>query len=220
MCKRGLSILIVICLISLLSGCRRDVTVSEMETGTTERRYPDISEPYIVYVDVWVPEEIVGLTDAYVEKFFKEHTEYSTENFIVEVQAASTQENVNEILTDVECAPSLYCFRAEDLESVVNAGGLYWLTDSEYEQFVVESNCEDSVDATRYEGKIYAFPMATDDNTGEVILLGVKPQTEQTAAIVCLELAKGLTSYEVQKDIYKKVGWEPTNMEARKNFAQ
>lgn len=48
-------------------------------------------------------------------------------------------------------------------------------------------------------------------------LLGVKPQTETGKAIVCMELAKYLSSAEVQLARYEAVGWGPSNMEAQQN---
>lgn len=50
-------------------------------------------------------------------------------------------------------------------------------------------------------------------------LLGVKPQSETGKAIVCLELAKYLSSAEVQVERYNAVGWGPSNLEAQQNEA-
>ena len=46
-------------------------------------------------------------------------------------------------------------------------------------------------------------------------LLGVKPQTDTNKAIVCMELAKYLSSAEVQLARYQEVGWGPSNLEAQ-----
>lgn len=48
-------------------------------------------------------------------------------------------------------------------------------------------------------------------------LLGVKPQTEEGKAYVCLELAKYLTSSEVQVARYTAVGWGPSNKTAQQD---
>lgn len=50
-------------------------------------------------------------------------------------------------------------------------------------------------------------------------LLGVKPQTDVGKATVCLELAKYLSSAEVQLARYNEVGWGPSNMEAQADDA-
>lgn len=50
-------------------------------------------------------------------------------------------------------------------------------------------------------------------------LLGVKPQTDTGKAVVCLELAKYLSSAEVQVARYNEVGWGPSNLEAQQNEA-
>ena len=50
-------------------------------------------------------------------------------------------------------------------------------------------------------------------------LLGVKPQTDIGKATVCLELAKYLSSAEVQLARYNEVGWGPSNLEAQADDA-
>ena len=50
-------------------------------------------------------------------------------------------------------------------------------------------------------------------------LLGVKPQTDTNKAIVCMELAKYLSSAEVQLARYQEVGWGPSNLEAQADEA-
>ncbi|MDO4332813.1 MAG: extracellular solute-binding protein [Eubacteriales bacterium] len=50
-------------------------------------------------------------------------------------------------------------------------------------------------------------------------LLGVKPQTDTNKATVCMELAKYLSSAEVQLARYNEVGWGPSNLEAQADEA-
>lgn len=50
-------------------------------------------------------------------------------------------------------------------------------------------------------------------------LLGIKPQTDMGKAVVCLELAKHLSSAEVQLARYNEIGWGPSNMEAQQDEA-
>ena len=50
-------------------------------------------------------------------------------------------------------------------------------------------------------------------------LLGVKPQTDTNKAIVCMDLAKYLSSAEVQLARYQEVGWGPSNLEAQADEA-
>lgn len=50
-------------------------------------------------------------------------------------------------------------------------------------------------------------------------LLGVKPQTEQGKAIVCLNLAEYLSSEEVQLARFDAEGWGPSNLKAQQNEA-
>ena len=212
MVKKGLVILLVM-LMAFVSGCKRTVPEVEFQTETT-RHYVIFDEGiYWVDINVWVPEEMVKLTQRNINDFFEENTQYTSDVFRVEVKAATMEEAVNEIVTDVECGPDLYYFDAKDFESIINVWGLYDLADSEYGDYIMESNYLDAVIAALNGGEIRAFPASYDDTTGEVILLGVKPQTEQSAAIFCLELAKYLTSAESQKEIYEKVGWKPSNIE-------
>ncbi len=49
-------------------------------------------------------------------------------------------------------------------------------------------------------------------------LLGVKPQTDQGKAIVCLNLAEYLSSADVQEARYDYMGWIPSNLEAQQNY--
>jgi arabinogalactan oligomer/maltooligosaccharide transport system substrate-binding protein len=48
-------------------------------------------------------------------------------------------------------------------------------------------------------------------------LMGVKKQTEQGKAIVCMELAEYLTSTDVQLARFEEVGWGPSNLKALEN---
>lgn len=50
-------------------------------------------------------------------------------------------------------------------------------------------------------------------------LMGIKPQTDINKAVVCLELAKYLSSAEVQLARYNEVGWGPSNLEAQADEA-
>ncbi len=50
-------------------------------------------------------------------------------------------------------------------------------------------------------------------------LMGIKPQTDTNKAVVCLELAKYLSSAEVQLARYNEVGWGPSNLEAQADEA-
>ena len=213
MVKKGLIFLLVM-LIALLSGCKRNVPGVEFQTETTTSDMIHIfEEPYWVNVNVWVPEEMVKLTQRNINEFMEENPQYTSDIYSVEVKVATMEECVNEIVTDVECGPDLYYFNAKDFESIINVGGIFDFSDTKYEDYVMESNYLDSVIATMYAGEVHAFPASYDDTTGEVILLGVKPKMDEDAAIFCLELAKYLTSAESQKEIYEKVGWKPSNIE-------
>ena len=44
-------------------------------------------------------------------------------------------------------------------------------------------------------------------------LLGVKPQQNEGKSVVCMELAKYLTSEEVQLERYRELGWVPSNLD-------
>ena len=213
MVKKGLVFLMVM-FMAFMAGCKRNIPEVEFQTETTTSDMIHIfEEPYWVNVNVWVPEEMVNLTKRNVDEFLAKNTQYTSDIYTVEVHAATMEESVNEIVTEIECGPDLYYFNAKDFESVVNVGGVYNLSDSEYEDYIMESNYLDAVIAALNGGETRAFPASYDDTTGEVILLGVKPQMEQGAAIFCLELAKYLTSAESQKEIYEKVGWKPSNIE-------
>ncbi|MCD7834960.1 MAG: extracellular solute-binding protein [Lachnospiraceae bacterium] len=93
----------------------------------------------------------------------------------------------------------------------------------------VVSGTWDSSAAKELFGDGYAcakLPTFTVDDTeyqmsgfGGFKLLGVKPQTEVGKAVVCMELAKYLTSAEVQLERYNEVGWGPSNVEAQADDA-
>ena len=213
MVKKGLIILLVM-LMAFMAGCKRNIPEVEFQTETTTSDMIHIfEEPYWVNVNVWVPEEMVKLTQRNINDFLRENPQYTSDIYSVEVQASTMEDCVNEIVTDVECGPDLYYFNAKDIESIRDAGGSYDLSDSEYEDYIMESIHLDAVIAALYGEETLAFPASYDDTTGEVILLGVKPQMDEDAAIFCLELAKYLTSAESQKEIYEKVGWKPSNIE-------
>lgn len=87
----------------------------------------------------------------------------------------------------------------------------------------------DSASAQELFGANYAcakLPTFTVDGStyqmggfGGFKLLGVKPQTDAAKAVVCLDLAKYLSGYDVQMDRFSTVGWGPSNLEARKSEA-
>ena len=112
-------------------------------------------------VTIWVSEVegVVDLTKQQVEKFNQENPDLAVE---ADIQGISESDSATKMVTDVETGADIFCFAQDQLNRLVEAGALSQLGKAASE-FVSTNNNKYSVDATKVNGQIYAYPITADN---------------------------------------------------------
>lgn len=118
---------------------------------------------------------------------------------IIELQSSSSFQNGSSLST------------ATNVAAIVDGT---WDSESAQKLFGENYACAKLPSFTGSDGEEYQL-----GSFGGFKLLGVKPQTEAGKIRVCLELAKYLTSTEVQLERFNELGWGPSNLEAQADEA-
>lgn len=111
-------------------------------------------------VTVWMPEEVVSLTQTAVDKWLDEHG--SKEKYTVKVSAMGEDDAATNLLTDVEAAADVFGFSQDQLARLVSAGALSALGGT-FLNDARQNNDENSVKAATLDGKVYAYPETSDN---------------------------------------------------------
>ena len=114
-------------------------------------------------ITIWVS-EVEGATDlakAQVDRFLAAHPEYS-EKYQINIEGVSEADAASQVLTDVASAPDLYCFAQDQLARLVQASALAPLGQSTAATITAENDTI-SVTAASVGGKLYAYPMTSDN---------------------------------------------------------
>lgn len=154
----------------LNAGCTIDITgirnvVVKSITNTGASFVPDDKpEPPVEKVDVviWVSDldGVSELTREQINEFIKENPEYSKYNVIIRL--ANVSETATQVIMDVAAAPDMYCFAQDQLMRLVQAGALSVLDDTGA-AFVRNNNDAGSILASSVNGKVYAYPITSDN---------------------------------------------------------
>ena len=112
-------------------------------------------------VTIWVSEVegVVDLTKQQVEKFNQENPDLAVE---ADIQGISESDSATKMVTDVETGADIFCFAQDQLNRLVEAGALSQLGKAASD-FVSTNNNKYSVDATKVNGQIYAYPITADN---------------------------------------------------------
>lgn len=148
MMKKIISILLVVLMCFSMTACGKDNgTKNELE-GTYD-------------ITVWVSESagVTDLTKKQIERFCAEN-----EGIVINatVEGISESESATQMITDVESGADLYCFAQDQLARLVQAGALAVLGEGA-SATVRELNDEGAVNAATVDGKLYCYPMTSDN---------------------------------------------------------
>ncbi len=118
------------------------------------------SADYSGDLKIWVAEAVVDFTKQAVEDFKAAHPEYA--GMTVAVEPVGEGDAANNMITDVEAGADLYVFAQDQLARLVAAGALEEVEPSNAERVAAENDAG-SVGAVTLGGKMYAYPMTSDN---------------------------------------------------------
>ena len=150
--KATISVILVSALLVALASCRGDdgkVTDGDGMIGYEEKE---------TRLTVWCAENLVELTKRQLEEYNEENNTKIkfTVNPVGEGDAATN------LLTDVTAGADVYCFAQDQLARLVQAGALAPVSDSLRDKVMAEHD-EGAIFAAQVAGKLYAFPLTSDN---------------------------------------------------------
>ncbi|MDO4198969.1 MAG: extracellular solute-binding protein [Erysipelotrichaceae bacterium] len=112
-------------------------------------------------VTIWVSETegVKELTQQQVDRFLAENTDVSLN---VTIEGISESDSATQMITDVESGADIYCFAQDQLARLVQAGALAVLGEGA-SATVTDLNDAGSVKAATVDGKIYCYPLTSDN---------------------------------------------------------
>ena len=140
----------------------------------------------------------------------------STGNFTSSNVTYASEEGLTALKALINLASSSAFYNGSSVSNATNAAAIVdgtWDSGAAKELFGDNYACA-KLPSFEVDGQEYQM-----SGFGGFKLLGVKPQTDTNKAIVCMELAKYLSSAEVQLARYQEVGWGPSNLEAQADEA-
>lgn len=140
----------------------------------------------------------------------------STGNFTSSNVTYASEEGLTALKALINLASSSAFYNGSSVSNATNAAAIVdgtWDSGAAKELFGDNYACA-KLPTFEADGQEYQM-----SGFGGFKLLGVKPQTDTNKAIVCMELAKYLSSAEVQLARYQEVGWGPSNLEAQADEA-
>ena len=151
--KKLLTILLSVLLAFTMFGCTSGSGDEGGEEGSGLEGTYDIT--------VWVSESegVADLTKSQIDKFMEENP-----GIVINatIEGISEQDSATTMITDVESGADVYCFAQDQLARLVQAGALNALGDATTAT-VKEINDPGSVNAASVDGKLYCFPMTSDN---------------------------------------------------------
>lgn len=137
-------------------------------------------------------------------------------NFVSSDITYDTEEGVKAFKAMIELSNSTAFYNGSSVSNATNAAAIIdgtWDSGAAKDLFGDGYACA-KLPTFTVDGETYQM-----SGFGGFKLLGIKPQTDMGKAVVCLELAKYLSSAEVQVGRYNEVGWGPSNLEAQQDAA-
>ncbi len=115
-------------------------------------------------IEIWVSEKkgVKEFTRIQIEQFLTEHPEYgyTIDDFVIE--GVPEGDAASQVLLDVADAPDIYCYAQDQLARLVQASALAPLGQSAAAT-ITANNDAGSVGAVTVGGKLYAYPMTSDN---------------------------------------------------------
>ena len=112
-------------------------------------------------ITVWVSESdgVAELTKQQIERFNAENNDLTIN---ATIEGISEGEAATQMITDVESGADLYCFAQDQLARLVQAGALAVLGENA-SATVKEMNDAGAVNAATVDGKLYCYPLTSDN---------------------------------------------------------
>lgn len=123
-----------------------------------------------VSLRIWGAEEDQKMLQGMIDTFKAKYADYGNFDIQLGVESESTAKDT--VLTDIEAAADVYAFASDQLVDLVKAGALQSIDDLDgaLQAYagkgiadVKSANGVGSVEASTYNGKLYAFPMSADN---------------------------------------------------------
>ena len=150
--KRFLSILLSLLMVFALVGCGNN-------EGSNESGDSSLAGTYDITLWVSESEGVADLTKQQIAKFMEEN-----EGIVINasIEGISEADSATTMITDVESGADIYCFAQDQLARLVQAGALNVLGE-QTSATVKELNDEGAVAAATVDGKLYCYPMTSDN---------------------------------------------------------
>ena len=115
---------------------------------------------FVIYdITIWVPYGVEDLIRQQISDFMAANPRIIINASIEGVYEADAASHV---IADISTAPDIYCFAQHDLARLVQVNALMPLSDLS-SSFVIANNSKDSILAASANGKLYAYPMTSDN---------------------------------------------------------
>lgn len=149
--KKLFAVLLSVLMVLSLAGCANNKGGEEGNTDGVKTY--DIT--------VWVSEVdgVAALTQQQIDKFNAENEDIKIN---ATIEGISEADAATQMITDVESGPDVYCFAQDQLARLVQAGALAVLGEGA-SATVKENNDAGAVNAATVDGKIYCYPLTSDN---------------------------------------------------------
>ena len=137
-----------------LAACGSGSTTEPEETATAE------PEKETVELTVWGSQDDQAMLNEMLEAFQEAHPE---KDYVFTLGVVGEGDAKARYLEDPEAAADVFAFANDQLRDLVNAGGLYKVTRSSDVAAITDNNAAGTVEATKIDDQIYAFPMSADN---------------------------------------------------------
>ena len=137
-----------------LAACSSSTTEPEATEDTTT------TEKETVELTVWGSQDDQEMLNGMLESFKEANPE---KDYVFTLGVVGEGDAKAKYLEDPEAAADVFAFANDQLRDLVNAGGLYKVTRSSDVEAITSNNAEGTVEATKIDDQIYAFPMSADN---------------------------------------------------------
>ena len=150
--KKLLTTLLALLMVLTLAGC---------SNGGKEEGQGDADGTKTYDITVWVSEVegVADLTKQQIDKFNEANTDIKIN---ATIEGISEADSATQMITDVESGADVFCFAQDQLARLVQAGALAVLGEGA-SKTVTEANDVGAVNAATVDGKLYCYPLTSDN---------------------------------------------------------
>lgn len=116
-------------------------------------------------ITIWVSETegVTDLTEEQIKRYIAANSDaYDWDSVSIKVEGVTEGDSASSMIADVENGPDIYCFAQDQLARLVEAGALTEITGTTADE-VKANNDAGSVSAASVAGKLYCFPITSDN---------------------------------------------------------